>query len=123
MNNNGTYTENNNPYANNELCASTTLKVLCVFIPLLGILLYAFNITKYPKFANECLWSSFFLLHCALFLLIIYFGICLIMEVLIPFIEESFSINIEPQHIFLFVMGLAFVLSLIWLIWSIVKNK
>jgi len=65
-----------------ELVASTGLKVLCFFVPLVGLLIYACNISFNRKFATECgKWSliSFLIL---VGMLILVFGIAIIMTII-----------------------------------------
>lgn len=37
-----------------ELKATTGLKVLCFFIPLVGLIIYACNVSQNRKYANQC---------------------------------------------------------------------
>lgn len=43
---------------NNNESASTGLKVICFLIPLIGIIIFAVNISTKPKYAKECLIAS-----------------------------------------------------------------
>lgn len=43
---------------NNNEEASTGLKVICFLIPLIGIIIFAINITTRPKYAKQCLLAS-----------------------------------------------------------------
>lgn len=43
---------------NNNEGATTGLKVICFLIPLIGIIIFAINISSKPKYAKECLLAS-----------------------------------------------------------------
>lgn len=43
---------------NNNEEATTGLKVICFLIPLIGIIIFAINITTRPKYAKACLIAS-----------------------------------------------------------------
>lgn len=43
---------------NNNEGATTGLKVICFLIPLIGIIIFAINISSRPKYAKDCLIAS-----------------------------------------------------------------
>lgn len=56
---------------NNNEEASTGLKVICFLIPLIGIIIFAINITTKPKYAKQCLLASLLPTIIALIILLV----------------------------------------------------
>ena len=64
-----------------ELVASTGLKVLCFFVPLVGLAIYAGNISFNRKFASDCGKSSLigFLIPVIIFLILCVISVILLL--------------------------------------------
>ena len=58
---------------NNNETASTGVKVICFLIPLVGIIIFAINISTKPKYAKGCLIASLLPTIIALIIIIMFF--------------------------------------------------